>query len=73
MGDQANLKHRIQALNRELNFPSAQRLQRALAKEGVPARVKDIEELFTLKEARERQVLQPPHKYEGNIASARLE
>ena len=72
MGDQANLQNRIQALNRELNFPSAQRLQRALAKEGVPARVKDIEELLTSKEA-SRQVQQPPPKYEGNIASARLD
>ena len=53
-----------------VEFPySAQRLQRALAKEGVPARVKDIEELLTSKEA-SRQVQQPPPR---NIASTRLD
>ena len=72
MSEQVNLQERIQALNRELNFPSAQRLQRALAKEGIPARVKDIHELLTGREG-SRQVLQPPPKYEGNIASTRLD
>ena len=63
---------RIAALNRELNYPGAARLQRALAKEGIRARVEDIREHLTSTQGA-RQVLQPPPKYEGTIASSKLD
>ncbi len=68
----AHLKQRIAALNRDLNYPGAARLQRALAKEGIRARVEDIRENVTSTQGA-RQVLQPPPKYEGKIASSRLD
>ena len=67
-----HLKQRIAALNRDLNYPGAARLQRALAKEGIRARVEDIRENVTSTQGA-RQVLQPPPKYEGKIASSRLD
>ena len=68
----AHLKERIQALNRELNYPGAARLQRALAKEGIRARVEDLRENVTSTQGA-RQVLQPPPKYVGKIASSKLD
>ena len=56
---QAQLQQRIAALNRDLNFPGAARLQRALAKEGIPARIEDIRENLTSTQGA-RQVLQAP-------------
>jgi len=67
-----HLKQRIAALNRDLNYPGAARLQRALAKEGIRARVEDIRENLTSTQG-SRQVLRPPPKYEGEIASSRLD
>ena len=72
MADAQQLKQRIAELNRELNFPGAARLQRALAKEGIPARVEDIRANLTSTQGA-RQVLQPPPKYLGKIASSRLD
>ena len=59
---QSQLKQRIAALNQDLNFPGAARLQRALAKEGIRARIEDIRENLTSTQGA-RQVLQapPPH------------
>ena len=56
---QAQLQQRIVALNKELIFPGAARLQRALAKEGIPARIEDIRENLTSTQGA-RQVLQAP-------------
>ena len=67
-----HLKQRIAALNRDLNYPGAARLQRALAKEGIRAKLEDVRENLTSTQGA-RQVLQPPPKYEGKIASSRLD
>ena len=69
---QQQLQQRIAQLNRDLNFPGAARLQRALAKEGIRARVEDIRDNLTSAQGA-RQVLQSPPKYIGKIASSRLD
>ena len=56
---QAQLQQRIAALNKHLNFPGAARLQRALAKEGIRARIEDMRENLTSTQGA-RQVLQAP-------------
>ena len=69
---QAQLRQRIAALNQDLNFPGAARLQRALAKEGIRARIEDIRENLTSTQGA-RQVRQAPPKYLGKIASSKLD
>ena len=69
---QAQLQQRIAALNKDLNFPGAARLQRALAKEGIPARIEDIRENLTSTQGA-RQVLKAPPRYLGKIASSKLD
>ena len=56
---QAQLQQRIAALNKDLKFPGAARLQRAIAKEGIPARIEDIRGNLTSTQGA-RQVLQAP-------------
>ena len=51
----------------ELNAPSATAFRKALAKKGIPARARDVEEF--VKSRTERQVIAPPPKYEGHIVS----
>ena len=67
-----NTSARIRQLQEELNYPSAAKLRSALAKEGIAVREKDIRELLTSAQGN-RQVLQPPPKYEGNITSQRMD
>ena len=69
---QAQLQQRIATLNKELNFPGAARLQRALAKEGIPARIEDIRKNLTSTQGA-RQVLKAPPRYVGKIASSKLD
>ncbi len=54
-------------LYEELNAPSATAFRKALAKKGIPARARDVEEF--VKSRTERQVIAPPPKYKGHIVS----
>ena len=51
----------------ELNFPSASAFRKALAKKGIPAAARDVEEF--VRSRTERQVIAPPPKYTGHIVS----
>jgi len=57
----------LEELYHSLNFPSAAQFKKALARRGIPARAKDVEDF--VKSRSERQVIAPPPKYEGNIVS----
>jgi hypothetical protein len=57
----------LAALYEELNAPSATAFRKALAKKGIPARARDVEEF--VKSRTERQVIAPPPKYKGHIVS----
>jgi hypothetical protein len=57
----------LAALYEELNAPSATAFRKALAKRGIPARARDVEEF--VKSRTERQVIAPPPKYKGHIVS----
>ena len=50
-----------------LNFPSASVFRKALAKQGISAAAKDVEEFVASRT--ERQVIAPPPKYTGHIVS----
>ena len=60
-------KEELAALYEELNAPSATAFRKALAKRGIPARARDVEEF--VKSRTERQVIAPPLKYKGHIVS----
>ena len=49
------------------NFPSAAQFRKALARKGIKARAKDVEEFVRSKS--ERQVIAPPPKFIGHIVS----
>ena len=55
------------ALYKELNYPSATKFRDALAKRGIPARLKDLQDF--VKPEGVRQVFAPGPKYEGRIVS----
>jgi len=57
----------LAALYEELNAPSATAFRKALAKKGIPARARDVEEF--VKSRTERQVIAPPPRYKGHIVS----
>jgi len=57
----------LAALYEELNAPSAIAFRKALAKRGIPARARDVEEF--VKSRTERQVIAPPPKYKCHIVS----
>ena len=62
---------RIAELYQDLSFPSANRLQSALRKEGVTISLSGLRDLVA--ESGARQVFQPPPRYEGKIAATRLD
>ena len=57
----------LQTLWDELNAPSAEAFHRALARRGVKARLKDVQEF--VRSRSERQVIAPPPKYTGHIVA----
>ena len=57
----------LEELYESLNFASAAALKKALARRGIPARTKDVEEF--VKSRSERQVIAPPPEYLGNVVS----
>ena len=60
-------REQLETLYKDLNAPSATAFRRALARKGIPSRLKDIQEFVSSKS--ERQILAPPPKYEGKIVS----
>ena len=62
---------RIADLYAELAFPSANRLQSALRKEGLNVPLSQIKNIVS--STGSRQVLQPPPSYKGNITAARID
>jgi len=57
----------LETLYADLISPSAVAFRRALARKGIPARLKDIQEFVESKS--ERQVIAPPPKYTGKIVA----
>ena len=62
-----SLSEKLTEIYNELNAPSTDSFAKALARRGIKARRKDIEEFIRSKS--ERQVIAPPPKYTGNIVS----
>ena len=65
------MEQRLAYLQVELAFPSANRLQAALRKEGFKASLTDIKNITS--KSTSRQVLQPPPQYKGNITAASID
>ena len=65
------MEQRLADLQVELAFPSANRLQAALRKEGFKASLTDIKNITS--KSTSRQVLQPPPQYKGNITAASID
>ena len=65
------MEQRLADLQVELAFPSANRLQAALRKEGFKASLTDINNITS--KSTSRQVLQPPPQYKGNITAASID
>ena len=61
------LSEKLTEIYNELNAPSTDSFAKALARKGIKARRKDIEEFIRSKS--ERQVIAPPPKYTGHIVS----
>ena len=62
---------RIADLYRELSFPSAPKLQKALQKEGIKISLDELKNLTT--ETGARQIFRPPPTYKGHITATRLD
>ena len=66
-----DIGRRVAELYQELSFPTANKLQSALRKEGINLSLSGLKELTS--ESGARQVFQPPPRYGGNITSGRMD
>ena len=66
-----DIGRRVAELYQELSFPTANKLQSALRKEGINLSLSGLKELTS--ESGARQVFQPPPRYTGNITSGRMD
>jgi len=64
-------REKLETLYKQLNAPSAKAFHRALALQGIPARLKDIREFVESKS--ERQILAPPPKYTGRVVATDID
>ena len=65
------MEERLADLQVAQAFPSTNRLQAALRKEGIKASLADIKN--TTPKAASRQVLQPPQQYKGKVTAVRID
>ena len=61
------MEEQLAEIYERLNFPSASVFRKALAKQGIKAAAKDVEEFVSSRT--ERQVIAPPPKYTGHVVS----